>query len=217
MPTPDQIATVLDQLARGPKFVRQLIYEVPPELRKRRPAPGVWSAHEHAVHLPAIYPLVVRRLEQMLTEPSPHIKSYEPSRDDPDDALLKLDLDAEMDRFERERAALIERLRNSDASPVGDHRDARRILALRRVHHVPAHRPARSAPRVQDRRSVVAEGLDVGVRVGWVEFHETHQLQPKNLVGLVELDPPYIRFLRPRLRLKLFGKLVKLFVLRFVL
>lgn len=111
MPTPVQIAAVLDQLARGPALVRQVIYEVPPEFRKRRPAQGVWSAHEHAVHLSAIYPLVVRRFEQMLTDPEPHIKSYEPSRDDPEDALLKLDLDAEMDRFDRERAALIERLR----------------------------------------------------------------------------------------------------------
>jgi hypothetical protein len=91
-------------------FVRQLIYEVPPELRKRRPAVGVWSAHEHAVHLAAIYPRVVARLEQMLRDPSLPIEDYEPSRDDPDDALLKLDLNAEMDRFDRDRAALIERL-----------------------------------------------------------------------------------------------------------
>ena len=111
MPTSAEIAVVLDQLARGPALVRQVIYEVPPELRKRRPTLGVWSAHEHAVHLPAIYPLVIRRLDQMLTAPAPYIKSYEPSRDDPDDALLKLDLDTEMDRFDRERAALIERLR----------------------------------------------------------------------------------------------------------
>jgi hypothetical protein len=108
---PKKTGTVLDQLTRGPTLVRQVIYEVPPELRKRRPAPGMWSAHEHAVHLPAICPLILRRLEQMLTEPAPHIKSYEPSRDEPDDALLKLDLDAEMDRFERERALLVERLR----------------------------------------------------------------------------------------------------------
>ena len=106
-----EIETVLDQLARGPTLVRQVIYEVPPELRKRRPAPGVWSAHENAVHLTAICPLIVRRLEQMLAGSAPHIKSYEPSRDDPDDALLKLDLDAEMDRFDRERAALVARLR----------------------------------------------------------------------------------------------------------
>ncbi len=107
-----QSDVVLDQLARGPALVRQVIYEVPPELRKRRPALGMWSAHEHAVHLPAIYPLIVRRLEQMLTERAPHIQSYEPSRDEPDDALLKLDLDAEMDRFERERVLLVDRLRN---------------------------------------------------------------------------------------------------------
>jgi len=112
MPTSEQIDAILDQFARGPALVRQVIYEVPSELRKRRPAPGVWSAHEHAVHLPAVEPIMMRRLDHMLSDPSPHIKSYEPSRDDPDDALLKLDLDMEMDRFERERAAFIERLRS---------------------------------------------------------------------------------------------------------
>jgi hypothetical protein len=111
MPKSEQITAVLEQFSRGPALVRQVIDEVPPELRKRRPAPGVWSAHEHAVHLPAIYPLIVRRLDHMLTDAKPSIKSYEPSRDDPDDALLNLDLDTEMDRFERERAALVERLR----------------------------------------------------------------------------------------------------------
>ena len=94
----------------GRGFVRELIYEVPPELRKRRPAAGVWSAHEHAVHLAAIYPMVIARLEQMLRDPSQPIQDYEPSRDDPDDALLKLDLDAEMDRFDRERTELLERI-----------------------------------------------------------------------------------------------------------
>jgi hypothetical protein len=111
MPTTEQVDAVLDQLARGPVFVRQLIYEVPPELRKRRPAVGVWSAHEHAVHLAAICPRVVARLEQMLRDPSLPVEDYEPSRDDPDDALLKLDLDSEMDRFDRERALLVERMR----------------------------------------------------------------------------------------------------------
>ena len=111
MASAEQSEAVLEQFARGPALVRQVIYDMPPELRKRRPSPGVWSAHEHAVHLPAIYPLIVRRLDHMLNDPSPRIKSYEPSRDDPDDALLKLDLDSEMGRFERERAAFIERLR----------------------------------------------------------------------------------------------------------
>jgi hypothetical protein len=111
MATPEQIVVVLDQLARGPTLVRQVIYEMPPELRKRRPEPGMWSAHEHAVHLPAVQPIMTRRLDDMLSRPTVHIKSYEPSRDEPDDALLKLDLDAEMDRFDRERVAMIERLK----------------------------------------------------------------------------------------------------------
>lgn len=107
----DQIAVVLDQLARGPEIVRQLIYEVPIEIRRRRPAPGVWSAHEHAVHLPTVQPIMMARLDQMLAHPGCTIKSYEPSRDEPDDALLALDLDAEMNRFDRERAAMLDRLR----------------------------------------------------------------------------------------------------------
>jgi len=107
----DQVLAVLEQLARGPAIVRQLINDVPPELQKRRPGPGVWSAHEHAVHLPAVHPIMLARMDLILREPGVKIKSYEPSRDDDPDALLKLDLDAEMDRFERDRAAIVERLR----------------------------------------------------------------------------------------------------------
>jgi hypothetical protein len=88
-----------------------VIHDVPAELRKRRPAPGVWSAHEHAVHLPAVQPIMMARMEAMLREPGVKIKSYEPSRDDDPDALMKLDLDAEMDRFARERSAIVERLK----------------------------------------------------------------------------------------------------------
>jgi hypothetical protein len=105
------ITSVLDQLARGPAIVRQVIDDIPSEQRKQRPAPGVWSAHEHAVHLAMVDPIMIRRLDYMLSDPSPHIKSYEPSRDDQDGALLNLDLDAEMDRYARQRAEFINRLR----------------------------------------------------------------------------------------------------------
>lgn len=146
MPDSTQIQFVIDQLVRVPAIVRHLIYEMHPELRKGRPAPGMWSAHEHAVHLPAIYPLIVRRLEHMLTNPAPYIKSYEPSRDEPDDALLKLDLDMEMDRFDRERAAMIERLRTltpDEWAITADHEEYShygvfvmfRHIALHDLHH----------------------------------------------------------------------------------
>jgi hypothetical protein len=107
----EQINVVLDQLARGPGLVRQVIDAMPAELRKRRPAPGMWSAYEHAVHLAMVDPIMMRRLDYMLSDPSPRIKSYEPSRDEEEGALLKLDLDAEMDRYERQRAEFIAKLR----------------------------------------------------------------------------------------------------------
>jgi hypothetical protein len=110
MVTPENIQAVLDQLSRGPALVRQVIYEMPAELRKRRPAPGMWSAHEHAVHLAVVQPIMMKRLEDMLSTRKLHIKSYQPSRDEPDDALLKLDLDTELIRFDRDRAAMIDRL-----------------------------------------------------------------------------------------------------------
>jgi hypothetical protein len=62
------------------------------------------------VHLAMVDPIMIRRLECMLNDPAPRIKSYEPSRDVDEGSLLKLDLDAEMDRYERQRTEFIARL-----------------------------------------------------------------------------------------------------------
>jgi hypothetical protein len=153
MPNSKDTEAVIDQLSRGPKLVRQLIYEVPPELRKRRPAPGVWSAHEHAVHLPAVHPLINRRLDLMLAEHSPYIKDYEPSRDEPDDALLKLDLDTEMDRFDRERAALIDRIRKltpDEWAITAEHEEYSRYGVYIMFRHIALH-DVHHAYRIEDR------------------------------------------------------------------
>lgn len=47
----------------------------------------------------------------MLSETHPEINSYDPGRDEPDDALLKLDLADSLRRFEEDRARLVARLR----------------------------------------------------------------------------------------------------------
>ena len=47
----------------------------------------------------------------MLAEDDPEIRSYDPGRDDPEDALLKLDLEASLRRFADDRARLVARLR----------------------------------------------------------------------------------------------------------
>ena len=86
-----------------------------PAILKRRPAPGEWSIHENACRLAEVHPLFFRRLDLMLSETNPAIKSYDPGRDDPDDALLKLDLAHSLRRFAEDRARIVARLRQLSA------------------------------------------------------------------------------------------------------
>ena len=102
---------LLAALERGPAIVVPLVRQAHPAILKRRPAPGEWSIHENACHLAEVHPLFFRRLDLMLAETDPPIASYDPGRDDPDDALLRLDLDESLRRFEADRERLVARLR----------------------------------------------------------------------------------------------------------
>jgi hypothetical protein len=104
-------SVLIDAIERGPALVVPLVRQANPTVVKRRPAPGEWSIHENAVHLAEVHPLFFRRLDLMLREHDPEIKSYDPGRDEPEDALLKLDLDDSLRRFADDRAQLVARLR----------------------------------------------------------------------------------------------------------
>lgn len=104
-------APVIDALERAPSLVVPLVREVPEAVRKRRPAPAKWSAHEHACHLAAVHPLFFDRLDLMLAHDHPTIRPYLPDQDDPDDALLHVDLEEALERFQRDRARLVARIR----------------------------------------------------------------------------------------------------------
>jgi hypothetical protein len=105
------IAALIDALERAPAVLIPLVRQAAPAILKQRPAPGEWSIHENACHLAEVHPLFVRRLDLMLAETHPEIRSYDPGRDDPDDALLKLDLDDAMRRFAHDRGQIVARLR----------------------------------------------------------------------------------------------------------
>jgi hypothetical protein len=107
----DTVAAIIDALARAPEIVVPLVREVPPALRKRRPAPGRWSAHEHACHLAVVHSLFLERLDYMLSHPRPVITPYDPGTQDADDRLLRLDLDQALTQFVTDRARLVERIR----------------------------------------------------------------------------------------------------------
>jgi DinB superfamily len=108
MASTDELVTALE---RAPAIVIPLVRQAHPDILKRRPAPGEWSIHENACHLAEVHPLFFRRLDLMLAEANPVIRSYDPGRDDPDDALLKLDLAESLRRFQDDRARLVARLR----------------------------------------------------------------------------------------------------------
>ena len=102
---------IVDALERAPSVVVPLVRQARPEVLKRRPPSGKWSIHEHACHLAEVHALFFSRLDVMLSQENPAIRSYDPGRDDPDDHLLQLDLDEALDRFANERRRLVDRLR----------------------------------------------------------------------------------------------------------
>jgi len=104
------IDSIIKQLESAPAIVIPLVRQARPQVLKRRPQPGKWSIHEHACHLAEVQPLFFERLDLMLKEEHPAIRSYDPGRDDPEDALLDIDLDDALSRFERERKQLVERI-----------------------------------------------------------------------------------------------------------
>lgn len=106
----DTITAIIDALQRAPDIVVPLVRAVPSAVLKRRPSAGKWSAHEHACHLAVVHGLFFARLDQMLSTPAPVITPYNPGTNDPDDALLRRDLDESLDAYARDRARLVSRL-----------------------------------------------------------------------------------------------------------
>ena len=102
---------LITSLENSPGVIISLIREVPPEYLKRRPSPAKWSAYEHACHLAGTDEPFLARLELMLAEPSPLIKSIAPSPEEEAGGLLDLDLDEALDRYAKERAGLVKRLK----------------------------------------------------------------------------------------------------------
>jgi hypothetical protein len=105
------IANLISALQTAPGVIIPLIREVPPQILKRRPSPTKWSAYEHAVHLSQSDEAFRARLDLILSTPNPIIETIENSPEDEAGAMLDIDLDESLERYARERAALVERLR----------------------------------------------------------------------------------------------------------
>jgi hypothetical protein len=98
-------------LETAPGVIIPLIREVPSQILKRRPSPAKWSAYEHAVHLSQSDAPFLARLEMILSTPEPFIETMHNSPEDEAGAMLEVDLDESLERYVRERAALVHRLK----------------------------------------------------------------------------------------------------------
>lgn len=103
--------TLILSLENAPGIIIPLIREAPLQYLKRRPSPTKWSAYEHACHLSASDAPFLARLDLMLSTPAPFIRSIAPSPEEEAGALLNVDLDEALDRYVRERARLVKRLK----------------------------------------------------------------------------------------------------------
>src|ERR1700741_3382066 len=103
--------TLIAALENAPGIIISLIREVPPQYLKRRPSPTKWSAHEHACHLSTSDGPFLARLDLMLSGPPPYIRAMLPSPEEESGKLLSVDLEEVLDQYVRERAGLIERLK----------------------------------------------------------------------------------------------------------
>jgi uncharacterized damage-inducible protein DinB len=104
--------SIITALENAPAIIIPLVREVPLDIRKRRPQPRKWSAHEHACHLAEVHTLFFARLKTMLNETRPHIAAYYPDEAMEEGALLNVDLDEALERFTRNRERLVEQLKD---------------------------------------------------------------------------------------------------------
>ena len=133
---------IIEALDRAPAIVVPLVRQARPEVLKRRTPSGKWSIHEHACHLAEVHALFFGRLDLMLSQANPAIRSYDPGRDDPDDHLLQLDLDEALDRFANERRRLVDRLRRlapADWTRTARHDEYNSYSVLTMFRHVALH------------------------------------------------------------------------------
>jgi hypothetical protein len=139
MTSPQQL---IEALERGPEIVILTVRQADPTILKRRPPSGKWSIHEHACHLAIADELYQQRLDIMVSQEKPVIKSYDPGRDDPEDALLKVDLEDALRRYASSRGEVVRRLRlltRQDWAKTAEHDEYNSYSMLTMVRHLALH------------------------------------------------------------------------------
>ncbi len=95
----NDVAEIIDGLAKSPKLLQAMMAQVPDPVLKDRRIKGKWSIHEHACHLMDVQPMLIKRLKTFKREPNPVFQPYLPGTTDSADHLLTLDLTESLAKF----------------------------------------------------------------------------------------------------------------------
>jgi uncharacterized damage-inducible protein DinB len=104
---PRELDAILANLANGPTLLRNLLRQIPAELYMEKRIPAKWCIHAHACHLVDVQPLFIDRLERFLREDAPSFIPHIPDGDSGEAPLLKMDLEAQLERFPAIRSEII--------------------------------------------------------------------------------------------------------------
>jgi hypothetical protein len=89
-----------------------------------------------------VHALFFDRLDHMLRDPAPVILPYLPGEQDPDDLLLRMDLEAALARFAADRARLVARLEalgTADWARTTEHAEYRTYSVFIMFRHLALH------------------------------------------------------------------------------
>lgn len=75
-------AATLDALAGSAAIFDDLLRSIPADALDVKRGPGFWSLHEHAAHLAEVQPMILGRMQRILTEDVPEFVPFIPSEEE---------------------------------------------------------------------------------------------------------------------------------------
>lgn len=105
---------LIDSLSKTPFLLRAMLSGIPNSKLKEPLKPGKWTIHEHVCHLSQAEKMIGERFEKFHDDPAPEFHPYLPGTTEPDDQLIKLDMQRELDVLESARSELVSRLQSFD-------------------------------------------------------------------------------------------------------
>ncbi len=98
--------TILNTLEDGPELLADLLSNISDQRRTHR-FEGSWTIQEWASHLIVAQDVIKERFELFRDEDNPMISAYDPKVNQPNDDLMKLDLEQGLNHFSRKREWLL--------------------------------------------------------------------------------------------------------------